>query len=243
MNSRVLVAPEYLEQVRLRHYATVTAAGQTQTYDYLAITRDGERRWFETHSRAIIDDDGRVDGVLSVVRDIHERKAVEHRLAEAAMTDSLTGLTNRRGFKAAVHKRKPVPPGAAADCIAVIDIDHFKRVNDEHGHDAGDEVLRSFAEVALRMMRQDDLVARIGGEEFAILLPRTTVEQAMEICERLRAEMAGTATIIDAGAVMVTISGGVAPLGPDGLDQAFKIADAALYRAKRNGRDQLAIAA
>ena len=109
----------------------------------------------------------------------------------------------------------------------MLDIDHFKVINDEHGHAAGDEVLRGFARVARRMVREHDLVARIGGEEFAIFFPDTDVDQAMQICERMRTEISQLSLHAGAAIVRVTVSGGVAKLGPEGLDHCVMIADLA----------------
>jgi diguanylate cyclase (GGDEF)-like protein len=128
-------------------------------------------------------------------------------------------------------------------CIALFDIDHFKRVNDRCGHDAGDQVLRTFARIAGNAVRKNDLVARIGGEEFAVMFPDTSIEQALLVCERLRAETASTPIHVGGGTIQVTVSGGVAILSAEGLDHALKQADKALYHAKDGGRDQLALAA
>lgn len=92
------------------------------------------------------------------------------------------------------------------------------------------------------MVRHSDNVARLGGEEFAIHFPHTSIEQAAQICDRIRIEMAETATFVGDDAIHVTISGGVAPIGRDGLDPALRAADDALYRSKRNGRDRLSLA-
>ena len=238
----IVVAPEHHEIVTAAFRETVAAAGDTKHLDYYLLSGDGSRRWFETHARAIVDEDGNIDGVLSVVRDISARKAKEEQLSEAALTDMLTGLPNRRAFRAAIDRRLAAGEGGG-DCLAVVDIDHFKRVNDAYGHDVGDEVLRAFAKVATRMLRQGDLVARVGGEEFAILFPDSNATQAMLVCDRLRAEMAATSLTANGMDVRVTISGGVAPIGEGGFDRAFKVADEALYRAKNAGRDQLALAA
>lgn len=242
-SSAILVAPEHLERVRDAHRATAAAGGQTRTFDYLAVTADGTKRWFETHGRAILDDDGEIDGVICVVRDISVRKATELRLAEDAMTDPLTGLPNRRAFRAAIERRPLDAGDRRTDCVALLDLDHFKVINDSFGHHAGDEVLRGFAGVARRMVRERDLVARVGGEEFAIFFPDTSIEQAMLICDRLRVEMARSSFQAGSSTVRVTVSGGVGQIGAEGLDHALKTADTALYRAKRNGRDQFALAA
>ena len=116
-------------------------------------------------------------------------------------------------------------------------------MNDSWGHDAGDEVLRGFAIVARRELRQKDVVARLGGEEFAILFPDTSLVQAMQICERLRTAVGRSVLVRRLPNLRVTVSGGVATLGPEGLECALKVADEALYTAKRSGRDQLALAA
>lgn len=213
------------------------------SFRYLGLIGDGGKRWFETQSRAVIDGDGRIEGVLSVSRDVTEQVAEEERLQAAALTDALTGLPNRRAFQSLVDSRRVEIAEAGRDCIALLDMDHFKRINDSWGHDVGDKVLCGFAAVARRELRQKDLVARLGGEEFAILFPDTSLIQAMQICERLRGQVAGTMLVQSLPQLRVTVSGGVAALGPEGLERALKVADEALYTAKRSGRDQLALAA
>ena len=242
-NSVELIAPEYRSSIIAAHQAVVAAGGDTQSFEYLALSADGSTRWFENQSRAICDDQGQVESVLSIARDISARKTKELRLATEAMTDPLTGLPNRRSFKAAVDRRMGDWRDDREDCIAVFDIDRFKRVNDLHGHDAGDAVLRTFADVLRRVVRESDSIARIGGEEFAVLFCSITVPQALIICDRLRTEMAQAVTAIGGERISVTVSGGVAMLGRRGPDFALKQADQALYIAKRGGRDQMALAA
>jgi diguanylate cyclase (GGDEF)-like protein/PAS domain S-box-containing protein len=238
-----VVSPIDREAVRKAHEATVKAHGLTNSYEHRLLTRTGEVRWFEAHSRAVVDEQGDLDGVLSIIRDISARKAREARLTEAAHTDPLTGLPNRRALKAAAPGRMVSRIGGPATCIALIDIDHFKRINDDHGHDVGDEMLCSLARIARRIMRKHDLVARIGGEEFVLLLPGTSIGDALAICDRLRHEVSIAVTNTSAGPVKMTISGGVALLGPEGMDAALREADEALYRAKAAGRDRMALAA
>ncbi|MDQ3078943.1 MAG: diguanylate cyclase [Pseudomonadota bacterium] len=242
-SSVLLVAPEHRANVIAAHKGVVAAGGDTQSYEYLGLSVDGSTRWFESQSRAICDEQGNVESLLSIARDISARKIKELRLASEAMTDPLTGLPNRRSFKAAVDRRVGDWRENREACIALFDIDRFKRVNDLHGHEAGDAVLRTFAEVVRRVVRDDDSIARIGGEEFAILFPSTAVPQALLICDRLRREMARAVTVVNGEPIRVTISGGVAALGRRGPDFALKQADEALYSAKRGGRDQMALAA
>ena len=242
-NCAMLIDPDHLPEATKAHLRTLDLNGETNRFEYQAIMKDGSRIWCETHARMIVDDRGRFDGMVSIVRNIDERKRNEAQLAEAALTDPLTGMPNRRAFRdAAVDEMDDRREGRGC-CIALFDIDHIKRVNDSHGHDAGDEVLKILARIAARSVRNQDMVARIGGEEFAIIFPDTSVEQALVICDRLRCEVAKTAICVSDQIIRVTVSGGVAVLGPGGLDQALKQADRALYQAKDGGRDQLALAA
>jgi diguanylate cyclase (GGDEF)-like protein/PAS domain S-box-containing protein len=234
-----LIAAEDRELVRYHHRLAIEQPESTHSFEYRALMADGGRHWFETHVRAIVTDEGEVRGTISIIRDISARKATEHSLNEAAHTDLLTGLANRRAFREIVEARS----GAGSDCVALLDIDHFKRVNDRFGHAAGDVVLRTVASVARCAMRDSDFIARLGGEEFAIFLPDTTVEQAMAICERLRSNVSDARSFSEGAVIGVTVSGGVARIGAGGLEEALRIADAALYAAKNGGRDQFAAAA
>lgn len=242
--SALLIAPEHLDHVRREHWSALNEPGRTCRFEYQGIMADGSRRWFETHSRALIDDEGEFDGVLSMARDITGVKEREERLAAAAFSDSLTGLPNRRAFVAKVAEReRRRTEDAGADSLAIIDIDHFKSINDMYGHHIGDVVLKSFAQLMQSALRTGDLAARLGGEEFVILFPDTSRDQAMAICERLRRLCATTLIDTELGSVRITVSGGVAAIAADGLGEALKVADAALYMAKERGRDQLALAA
>lgn len=238
-----LVAAEHHARVSDAHRDTMSNPGTTRSVDYLAVASDGSSRWFETRARALVDAEGRVDGTLSVVRDISARKEIEHQLTLAALTDQLTGLANRRAFREEIARRVERRASDGPDCIAMFDVDHFKRVNDRFGHDGGDLMLRHVADVARQVVRRDDLFARLGGEEFALLMPDTPVEQAMAVCDRLRIAIGAASLITPRGTMRVTISGGVALLDDRGLDHALQVADRALYEAKAGGRDQLALAA
>ena len=237
------IVPEEMPVVRKVHAATLAAAGETITFEYRAKTREGEIRWLEAHSRAVIHEDGSDGGVITMMRDITARKATEQRLSHEALTDTLTALPNRRSFEEAVARCEANDRLGSTDCVAIFDIDRFKRVNDTFGHDAGDAVLQTFADVLRRVVRQGDAIARLGGEEFAVLFPSTGVPQALLVCDRLRTEMAAASTHVAGKEIRVTVSGGVALLGPQGIEVALKQADQALYAAKRGGRDQMALAA
>ncbi len=160
-------------------------------------------------------------------------------LRRAALTDPLTGLPNRRAFFDALHA---LGPDDEAACLAMIDLDHFKQVNDRFGHAAGDSVLAQFAEIARTSFRSSDVVARIGGEEFAVLLRNVPMDQACLVVQRLVDRLAATTMAIPTGTVCVTISSGIAVIGAD-ANAAMSRADEALYAAKAAGRSRLAMAA
>lgn len=163
------------------------------------------------------------------------------RARQLAVTDSLTGALNRRGFEEAAQRvlaqarrgRNPV-------ALVLGDLDHFKIVNDRWGHAVGDRALLSFVEQARRERRVDDLVVRIGGEEFALLLPNSDRDEAVTVAERIRSHLAENPLQHGAERISLTASFGVA--GSDGaydLDALLHAADQALYRAKQGGRDRV----
>lgn len=242
MGSELLIDKRDLPRIIEEHQATLAARGGARIYEYRGQTRAGETRWYATHGRALLDEEGEPIELLAIVRDITEAKTGEQQWEQAALTDLLTGIPNRRAFETLVaDRRRLVPPGT--DCIALLDLDRFKSVNDTYGHDSGDAVLQGFAEAARRLVRSHDTLARLGGEEFVILFENTSVEQAYQVCDRLRRVVAGTPLLTPSGSLKVTVSGGVAVIGRGGLDPALKAADEALYRAKRGGRDRLLLAA
>lgn len=221
-------------------------AGRPSIVEYQSTTAGGETRWFEAHTRGTVDHHGHPTGWVSAIRDVSVRKALEFRLAHAATTDPLTGLPNRRQFDTLLERKiDERRVGAGQGCVALFDIDFFKRVNDEYGHAVGDLVLETFAAAALRTVRAGDHVARLGGEEFGLILDGATVEQARAVCERLRHAVARDVTLAPGGAlVSVTVSAGLAEILPGRSRlQLMRAADDALYRAKAAGRDRLALAA
>lgn len=186
--------------------------------------------------------------ILNTVVDITERKTMEDALRKAATTDVLTGIANRRHFmdRAEAELARARRYGRPL-ALAMFDIDYFKRVNDQHGHAMGDEVLRAVARVCAAAMRQHDMVGRVGGEEFALLMPDTSVDSAVALIERLRLSLRALRVTLpaesDAENVGITASFGVSALQPtDTLDTILAHADDALYVAKRQGRDQVQVA-
>ena len=170
------------------------------------------------------------------------RESVENTM-KMAVTDALTGLGNRRQFDrlAASMVRRSQADGAPVTLV-MMDIDRFKPINDTHGHPAGDEVLRDFARRLARGVRPQDNAFRVGGEEFAILMPSTDRDTAYAVAERLRRDIAAHPFLIEGGRTQlnVTTSAGIATLEPGGSAQDLMAqADAALYLAKRSGRDRV----
>ncbi len=169
-------------------------------------------------------------------------QAVEQiqRLAE---NDDLTDLLNRPAMARAIKRemvfRHPIP---GTTCLALIDIDLFKSINDRFGHQIGDTVLRTFAAVSKTTPRAGDMFARWGGEEFLLMLPDTTVAQGLECLNRIRDVLAATPFDAIAPGLKVTISAGVTDLHPDDtLEVAVERADQSMYRAKQSGRDQVVL--
>jgi diguanylate cyclase (GGDEF)-like protein len=169
-----------------------------------------------------------------------ERSELQHKIA--ALVDPLTGLSNRRAFmldaEAAVVGR-----GSRNEPLAVLlaDLDHFKKINDAFGHAIGDRVLKLFADVLGRVTGAGDLVGRIGGEEFAILLPGRDEAAAVALAERIRLALAQAAVEVDGRAVGGTVSIGVAASRIGDLTGLLARADSALYQAKEDGRNRVAV--
>lgn len=186
---------------------------------------------------------------LLVAQRTQELEAANQQLQHLSHTDSLTGLMNRRALQYAAgliqsqRSRHPTPL-----TLALLDIDHFKRINDEHGHDAGDAILRQIATYLRQRLRSQDLLARWGGEEFLLLMPNTSLKQAQQLADTLRLgihtlttpelalPLSATFGISPVDPVSSTVSGALA------MEQAIKAADLALYQGKRQGRDQVVLA-
>jgi len=178
-------------------------------------------------------------------RDITARKSDEAALRHLAMHDSLTGVMNRNQFferaggelRRAQRYRKPL-------AMVMLDLDHFKRINDVHGHGAGDAVLTTACQLWMSELRSLDLLARIGGEEFALLMPDSPLTAAQVAAERLRALTSDAVVTFQGQEIRCTVSGGIAMVDPDdsSIEAALHRADLALYRAKKAGRNRLEIA-
>jgi diguanylate cyclase (GGDEF)-like protein/PAS domain S-box-containing protein len=240
-----LVDPQDRAPVSAAIGRALAQPGDVQTVEFRPfISADGSE-WCEMVARAVVDEHGMPTGVVSTIRDMSRHKAQQRALQQEAALDSLTGADTRRAFLEKLDNEIARVRRGGRACLLLIDIDHFKAVNDGHGHGAGDRVLAGFVERLRPGLRGADSIGRLGGEEFAILLSGTDVERSSMICERLREMVATHPVRIDSGeAIPVTFSAGLVGLNVhDGRDAILEAADKALYRAKHSGRNCLRLAA
>ena len=184
--------------------------------------------------------------IIAGFQTIDNQKREREELRELATRDPLTGVANRRAFfELSEHEVRRAHRYSRPLAVAMIDVDHFKRVNDEHGHAVGDEVLAELARRTASVLRKADVFARYGGEEFVVLLPELRVSDAMQAMERLRTAITATPFRIGELALAVSVSIGLAALdgGDESIDPAVERADAALYEAKSSGRDRVEVSA
>ena len=201
---------------------------------------DGSRVWILVNATPL-EREGRVEQVYASFEDITERVELSRELRRQATTDFVTGIANRRSFMERLHqelervRRHP----QVSSVVASLDLDHFKLVNDTFGHSAGDAVLQHFAGEVAREIRASDFFARTGGEEFSLLLPETTPEQALALADRLRRALAERPAFHAGTKLPVSVSIGLAKIesADASTDELLARADLALYDAKHAGRD------
>ncbi|WP_052514828.1 sensor domain-containing diguanylate cyclase [Dethiosulfatarculus sandiegensis] len=216
--------------------------GQTGEFyaDYLVEAKSGEKVWLGDHSFPWLDDKGMVLGSLGILIDITSRKNLENKLRRRATTDFLTGASTRRHYINLVSREisRSLRSGSPL-CLIIMDVDHFKLVNDTYGHAAGDNVLKHLCDLCRSQLRVSDSLGRIGGEEFGILLVDCPLKKALQVAERLKELIADSVLLYSGEPISCTASFGVAQLNPstDNLELLMKRADAALYEAKGKGRN------
>jgi diguanylate cyclase (GGDEF)-like protein/PAS domain S-box-containing protein len=238
-----ITAPEDRQLDSAQRRRLLAGKFDSYTVEKRFVHREGHQIWGQ-FSLSLAHDNGAASpyGILQM-QDISERRRFEQRLRYLADHDALTGLANRRRFRGELEQQIAFYARYGGQgAVLIVDVDHFKRINDTAGHQAGDNLLRQVAELLRARARVSDAVARLSGDEFAILLPQTDREGAVRFAEDLRREVQlQTST---SGPAPVTVSIGVAMFGgetEDGGEPALIAADLAMYEAKEQGRDRIAV--
>ncbi|WP_052701938.1 GGDEF domain-containing protein [Marinomonas sp. S3726] len=205
-------------------------------------SKAGKAYWLDLSITPLFNDQGEVTHIVSIQRDVTEYIDVQNKLKLLSRTDPLTGLMNRRMFDEMAEKEFLRYKNENIHySLLALDIDHFKLINDKYGHPIGDYVLTSFSSFCETHIRSQDKVARIGGEEFCIILPATNKAGAIEVAEKLRREISNARFSQNDHDIAITVSIGVSEVKESDYDYVamLKRADENLYRAKRKGRNQV----
>ncbi len=239
--SEILLFPDETEAGRF--LGPIAKHGRVSNGQYRMVRKDGVQIWVEVSARTVESSKTRSTHIEGILSDVTERQHMLEDLRWLATTDGLTDLTNRRHFLEIAEREmnRGIRYGRNLSLL-MLDIDHFKAVNDTHGHDMGDVVLKMVARICREKVRDCDLVGRLGGEEFAVLCPDTHEDEGVTLAERLRRAIGEPRVPTpDGKLVSVTISIGCAGLStetPD-LETLLKRADRALYAAKDEGRNRV----
>ncbi len=225
------------------HYNRVIASGRPGRFEHWAVDQNKRERLIAWSTSPLFNGGGAISHLVSVGIDVTDSRSAEDKLKAQATTDGLTGAYNRHHFshlagQAFVHARRYHRPLT----VMMVDADHFKRVNDGHGHGTGDRVLKLLAGICHDTLRRVDILGRYGGEEFIVVLPETPLEPAAESAERLRRAIeTSSVEAPDGSPVTVTVSIGLAELqeADRSLESLMQRADEALYRAKEQGRNRV----
>jgi len=204
--------------------------------------KDGTPVWISTNAYVRFDDNHEPMYVEGIARNITERKELESRLEYFAKNDGLTGVLNRRAFLEEVEYQIDISHRYSwSFALAMIDLDWFKNINDEYGHHAGDDALKYFADTCKNIFRKTDVIGRIGGEEFAVLMPETEIQSARDMLMRLRNNLSQEPLVINDHKIDLTFSSGLVLLASqeESISSLLRRADELLYKAKEKGRNQI----
>tara|TARA_Y100001960_G_scaffold142540_1_gene150920 strand:+ start:199 stop:1263 length:1065 start_codon:yes stop_codon:yes gene_type:complete len=203
-----------------------------------------EETWFEAIIKPVESLQSGENWVIWSVRDVTKTHLLEKRLKELSETDELTGVLNRRAFLTSLDKAMSshLRPSQTLSCI-MIDIDHFKEINDQVGHFSGDQVIHHVAKICQRAIRGSDFIGRLGGEEFAVILVNTSAIQAYDVAERIREAIQNAPCKVDGIEISTTVSIGVAEYDEQvsSTTELMVNADKAMYYSKHSGRNQVTL--
>ena len=232
---RDLVLPQFAAEIEAAHRAALAGHGELSWTEFPAASQCHRGHWFEIQMRGLHDATGHPYGVLCIMRSISERKSLEERLFAAELTDPLTRLTNRVAF---VSMLDYMVADQGGGCLALFDLDHFMTLNMRYGQSAGDEMLCAFADLLRSLARREDIISRLSGERFGLLVPGLPPATALQLCQSIVETLAGLGRFALATGFSVTTSAGIAPIGHS-LDRTMKRAEVALFMAKAKGRSRV----
>lgn len=230
-----LVHPGFTEEMRGVIAAALRGRNDRSWIEFPARAETGELLWYELQLRPLVDRKGRGYGALGLLRCVNDLRRMEDELFQAAMTDELTGLTNRKAF---ISMLDHLAGEGCRGSVALFDIDSFKTINLRFGQAAGDEVLVAFADLLRSFLSSQEIISRVGGETFAVILPQADGAQAEELCRRVIDVLAEIDRSGGRGGLSFTASMGVARIGQS-LDETMKRAELALFMAKAKGRGRV----
>lgn len=239
------IYPDDLEYAE-RSLADVLVKGAVEDREYRIITADGQLRWLS--DKCFINrqaEPGQPVIIVGIAEDITDKKQLESELQRLATTDALTQSSNRRHFfEGAVEEFEQARQQGTPLSFLMLDIDDFKIINDTYGHQVGDNVLQRIADSGRAALRRGDLFGRIGGEEFAAVFPGCTPQMALQVAERVQREIQGLSFSHDGQTFGITVSQGLTSLTAEdeSVESLFARADAAMYEAKRQGKNRIVTA-
>ncbi len=244
-NPSILQGSDTDKDTRLKIREAMSSGNRIRT-QILNYTKTEQAVWLDINIVPIKNKQGKVTYFAAIERDLTEHKMLESRLEMLASTDMLTGLPNRlatmnkaaKEFTRAKRYNRPLS-------MVMIDVDHFKLINDKHGHLVGDHVLKEVGKICSATLRDSDVLGRIGGEEFILLLPDTPKANAEQVAERMRSRLASATIKHGEIELTITASFGVTSFTPDDgtPEEMIERADTAMYAAKNGGRNQVQTAA
>jgi len=222
--------------------AIIAGGGKTTRVEAALVHKNGSTVWISTSAIVRKSPEGSPVCIEGIARDVTEQKGMEEHLIVLSRIDSLTGVYNRRYYmdkcEEVINLMKRYRRPAS---MMIADLDFFKSINDSYGHHAGDMALKTFTDVCRKEIRESDFVGRLGGEEFGLMLPETTIQQAISLAERIRKSVEELVVKVDDESISFTVSIGLVELNINdtSLDSIMSCADLAMYQAKATGRNKV----